>query len=326
MGSPAELLEMIPATVASPDVAVVIATYNRGAGIGSTLESVLAQTVTPREIVVVDDGSTDDTAPWVAAHFPAVRVLTKPNGGTSSARNFGVRLVHHPLVLFLDHDDILLPHALETLAAGFAAFPEAGGSFADHSYHNLVNGKAYPDHHTAQPAFHRLRQVSVLGEREGVRLYGRALFYALLRGNLLQQPWLARREAFLAVGGYTEDVRYCEDWDLYVRLVRQHRVALSDRVISKHIIEGDNLHLAPGQAKMHVRVIERLLASTWLSGDVQAALVLTRRLGLYYKAWGDAAATTHEARMWYRRSAWRWPFDLVVTARATGLLSLPRTP
>jgi glycosyltransferase involved in cell wall biosynthesis len=326
---PATFRSMLAMNAPAPtaaDVAVVIATYNRGERLGPTLQSVLAQTMAPGSIVVVDDGSTDDTAAWTRSTYPQATVLTKANGGTSSARNVGVAHVREPLVLFLDHDDILLPHALETLLAGLAAFPEAAGSFADHSYHNLVSGESYPDHHTAQPAFHRLRQVHALGEREGVRLYGRALFYALLRGNLLQQPWLARREAFLAAGGYAEDVRYCEDWDLYVRLVRRHRVALSDRVISRHIIEGENLHLSPVQSGMHVRVIERLRADAWRSGDLRAALILTRRLALYFKAWGDTAAEVREARRWYRRSALAWPFDMVASARALGALPIPPRP
>ena len=75
--------------MAEGTVSLIIATYNRGAKIAPTLDSVLAQTVVPDEILVVDDGSTDGTGDWVQTHYPQVHVLKTVNGGTSTARNRG---------------------------------------------------------------------------------------------------------------------------------------------------------------------------------------------------------------------------------------------
>src|SRR4029077_13273207 len=125
--------------------------------------------------------------------------------------------------------------------------PTARAAYADHSYTNRVTGVHYEDHHSSQPAFARLRQITARRCLAQGRLYdGRAMYYALLHGNLLQQPWAIYRSTFLELGGFATEVRYCEDWDLYLRLAYAAPLALSDRVISRHFVEGDNLHLAAG--------------------------------------------------------------------------------
>ena len=301
-----------------PSVSLIIATYNRGPRIASTLDSVLAQTRLPDEIIVVDDCSPDQTGAWVSAHYPSVRVVRPlANGGTSAARNFGAKTANGDILCFLDHDDLLHPHAIETLLQLLTTFPEARAAFADHVYDNRTTGERFPDHHQAQPAFHRLRRVRVLRQAEDARLYGRELYYALLRGNLLQQPWAIRRDTFLKLGGFAEDIRYCEDWDLYTRIVARHPIVLSDRVISDHIIEGANLHLAAGQDLMHERVLLRRWRETpWY--DWRATLILRQKLGMLHKCRADGLAKTQRRAAWREdvRSAAFWPFDYVSTVRA----------
>src|SRR5205814_1481960 len=112
---------------------LIIATYNRGPLIARTLDSVLGQTLPPDEIIVVDDCSPDGTGDWVRSHYPQVRVVrTERNARTSAARNFGAERATGDVLMFLDHDDELLPHAVRTLADGLAAFPRARAAYADH--------------------------------------------------------------------------------------------------------------------------------------------------------------------------------------------------
>lgn len=299
-----------------PTVSVVIATYNRGPKIRRTLESVLAQSWPAYEIVVVDDASPDETGVWVQMHFPTVHIIgCAQNGGTSAARNRGGHEAKGDVLVFLDHDDELLPHALAVLLELFEIFPEARAAYADHSYTNLVTGVHYDNHHAAQAAFARLQSIPIDRALPQGRLYsGRSMYRALLRGNLLQQPWAVDRRAFLELGGFAPEIRYCEDWDMYLRIARAMPVALSDRVISKHIIEGDNLHLAEGQDEMQRRVMLRQLKQQGWTEWRDRALV-HRRLGMSYKTAGDRAGDLSAAWRWYWRSFRAWPFDHVVAAR-----------
>jgi glycosyltransferase involved in cell wall biosynthesis len=304
----------------STTISLIIATFNRGPRIARTLDSALAQTRSADEVVVVDDCSPDGTGDWVRANYPQVCVVrTERNVQTSGARNWGARHAKGELLIFLDHDDELLPHALETLAGLLRDHPEARAAYADHVYNNTVTGVCFPDHHHAQPAFARLHRIRPLRVTASARVYGSAMYRALLWGNLLQQPWAVYRDCFLSLGGFAENVRYCEDWDLYMRVARRFPVVLTDRVISIHHVEGQNLHLAEGQEQMHVKVLQRQLHEVgWRNSHVQ--WVLRKRLAMYYKTAGDKARprSLNEAWRHYLRSFRSWPFDSVVAARTLG--------
>ena len=167
-----------------------------------------------------------------------------------------------------------------------------------------------------------MRDIPVERQVGPSRLYGRAMYYALLHGNLLQQPWAIERATFLQLGGFAPEIRYCEDWDLYLRVAHAVPLAVTDRVISTHYVEGSNLHLTAGQEEMHQKVIRRQLRfSRW--NDPRATLILRRRLAMYLKSAGDKARATLPRTAWacYARSLALWPFDHVVAARV--LLWLP---
>jgi len=298
-------------------LSLIIATYNRSPRISPTLDSVINQTLMPDEIIVVDDGSMDSTGDWVRTNYPQVQVVKTPNGGTSRARNSGAEHARGEVLMFLDHDDTLLPNAVETLLGLLTRFPEACAAFADHVYTNLVTGVRYDNHHSAQPAFRRLSSIPVLRRCGNARVYGRAMHRALLHGNLLQQPWAIYRETFFKLNGFEPSIRYCEDWDLYLRVAMAAPLVLSDEVISNHIIEGENLHLVPGQEEMQKRVMLRQIRACLLARP-GAVVVLCRRLANYWKNAGDLASREKSmAKAWklYLKSAAVWPCDHVVLAR-----------
>src|ERR1035441_5323830 len=106
-------------------ISVVIPAYNRSRFIAETLESVLAQTLQPDEVLVVDDGSTDDTAAIAESFVPRVRVFRRSNQKQAAARNFGVMQATSEWIAFNDADDLWDPNKLELQMEELARHPEA---------------------------------------------------------------------------------------------------------------------------------------------------------------------------------------------------------
>jgi glycosyltransferase involved in cell wall biosynthesis len=113
------------------DVSVVIPSYNRADLLAFTLDAVLAQTVPPREVIVVDDGSRDDTLLMVARYHPKVRAIPIGNSGSIVARNIGLREAAAAIVAFCDSDDLWQPDFLERMAALWRAEPRTRVAYAN---------------------------------------------------------------------------------------------------------------------------------------------------------------------------------------------------
>lgn len=110
----------------SPGITVIIPTYNSAAYIGQAVESVLQQAYSPCQIVVVDDGSTDETEAVLAGYQDKIELVKQPNGGSAAARNRGLALAEHDFIVFLDADDVLLPGKLRQQAAFLQLRPSLG--------------------------------------------------------------------------------------------------------------------------------------------------------------------------------------------------------
>ena len=127
--------------MAAPLISVLIDTYNSGQFIEQAIDSVLAQDFPPelREILVVDDGSTDDTAARVGKYSDRIQFFSKPNGGQASALNFGIARAQGEIVAFLDGDDYWLPAKLCRVAAKFCEHPKAGMVYHNFFYQRDVD-------------------------------------------------------------------------------------------------------------------------------------------------------------------------------------------
>ncbi len=200
---------------------MVITTYNHARFLPEALASVAAQTRPASEVIVVDDGSTDDPHSVVAG-WPGVRFIRQENRGLAAARNTGLRGSRSPYVLFLDADDLLTPMAI---AAGLDCFGR-------HPAAALVYGA-----HRRVDAFRR-----PLGGRRYDAITGDPLA-ALLRGNLIgmHATVLYRRDLLLAAGGFDERLPRCEDYDVYLRLARTHSVASHPIEIAHYRWHGQNM-------------------------------------------------------------------------------------
>ena len=221
-----------------PLVTVAVACYNQGRFLGEAIESALGQTHGRVEVVVVDDGSTDDT-PDVAARYPEVRTVRQPNAGLSAARNTGAREARGAFVVFLDADDRL---RLDAVAAGLACF-------RDHPASAFVSGGYVCVASDGAP----------LAEPEP---FARDVtpYLQLLRGNYIgmHAAVMYRRDVLLAAGGFDPSLPACEDYDLYLRLARDHPAASHEAVVAEYRIHDENMsHDASLMLPAVLRVLDR---------------------------------------------------------------------
>ena len=189
-------------------ISVIIPTYNRAHSIGRAVESVFAQTARPHEIIVIDDGSTDDTAEALAPYAAHIVLIRQANAGVSAARNAGLARATGAWVAFLDSDDIWQPDWLATIAAAQADVPEAGLIVGDLIFEGpgyreslfAIRGFAYPPGsltRVERPLAHVISGLSLIAAA-------------------------CRTDWVRTAGGFDASLRMYEDLDLLVRLA-EHR-------------------------------------------------------------------------------------------------------
>lgn len=205
----------------APFVSVIISCYNLSHFLGEAIESILRQTYPHFEIVVVDDGSTDNTAE-VAARYPDVRLIRQENQGRSVARNNGMRESKGSYVVFLDADDRLLATALETGINTFKTHPECASAFG-HCKYIAADGSPLP---TPQ-------QHCIEGD----------YYLALLRfGNYIWTPAMVmhRRAIFESVNDFNACLEPAEDYDLYLRIAMKLPLYCHQMVVAEYRQHGAN--------------------------------------------------------------------------------------
>ncbi|MFN8062089.1 MAG: glycosyltransferase [Vicinamibacterales bacterium] len=206
-----------------PGVSVVIPNYNHTRFVRDAIESVLAQTEPALEIVVVDDGSTDDCREVVTAYGPAVTYVHQANQGLAGARNTGIRAARGELVGLLDADDRWAPSFIASAVARALASPDAA------VYYCCAQAM--------DEAGQELPQVLGGPPVPSARLYDR-----LLRANfLIPSTVVLRREPIVEAGLFDSTLRSCEDWDLWLRLLPTRTFVGSDETLVSYRVHGSSL-------------------------------------------------------------------------------------
>jgi glycosyltransferase involved in cell wall biosynthesis len=206
-----------------PRVSVVIPAYNSGKLLGQTLESVLNQSFRDLEVILVDDGSTDDTTRVADAFGPPVRVVRQRNQGPSAARNHGVEVARGPFIAFLDADDLWLPDKLRLQMELFDRRPELGLVYTNYQYTD--GSKLLPLHRSAQK-----------------KPYEGWVFRQLLRDNFVATSTaVLRRECFRQVGGFDPKLRISEDYDLWLRIARKFEMGYAPPPLARYRFHGRNV-------------------------------------------------------------------------------------
>ena len=214
-------------------VSVVIPAYNAARFLPRCLKSVFAQTLPPAEVIVVDDGSSDDSAE-IARQLGA-RVVSRPNGGLSAARNTGVRSSSSEWVALLDADDMWQPEKLQSQAervqtdtvlvyTGIRIFSDDG-----------------------------VRRTSLAMDPAEARKVLR------FRNPITPSSVIARREALERNGGFREDVRACEDWEMWMRLQRVGGFAAVPDPLTDYYVYPTSMSTDP---KRMLDAMEQILPTT----------------------------------------------------------------
>ncbi len=201
------------AAASRPSVCVIIPCYNTARFIDETVRSALSQTYQPIDILVVDDGSTDNS-PDIVRAIPGVRWMGQKNQGVSEARNTGMRATTAEFVVFLDADDRLMPHAVEVGVRELLAHPEAG----------LVYGGA--------------RQIDAQGniQSEHFEPVTNAGYERILSGWSFVPPAIAvfRRSALDAAGTFNKAMQPTEDNDMYLRVSALFPIHCHNQIVADY--------------------------------------------------------------------------------------------
>jgi glycosyltransferase involved in cell wall biosynthesis len=206
-----------------PLVSVIIPCYNQARFLSDAIESVLKQTHARFEIIVVDDGSTDDTFK-VATSYERVRTIRQKNQGLSGARNTGLEASEGAFLVFLDSDDRLLPDALEIGMSYLLDKTECGFAYGP------VRLIAADGSFLKEPPYTRIEKDH---------------YKELLRHNHIWTPGavMYRRSVLDAVGAFDTSLRFmgCEDFDLSLRIARCFPILSHDKVILEYRKHGSNM-------------------------------------------------------------------------------------
>jgi len=208
-----------------PKVSVIVVTYNRAHLLGACLQSIARQTYRDFEIVVVDDGSTDNTADVAAAFVPLARYFWQENQGIAGALNRAIREATGEYIGFADSDDALLPEALEAEVRILDENPSVG----------LVYGQAWEMNEKGivtslrKPGF--AEGSYIRSGREEIRDF---LFSCHITGSSM----MVRKRCFDHVGLFDPTFSVYEDWDMWVRIAKKYDVAYIERPVALYRVHS----------------------------------------------------------------------------------------
>src|SRR5688572_25731444 len=305
-------------------VSVVIPTWNRAYSIGQAIESVLGQTYRQVEIIIVDDGSTDNTSYVVAAYGDRVVYIQQPNAGCPAARNTGLGVARGEFIALLDSDDMWYPWKLELQIAFLRQYPHVGmvwtdmtairddGSRIADTYLRTFY-KAY-DNVRVEDMMQQAGTIGALGVTVPESLRDRPfwvgdIFSQMIRGSLVHTPTtVMRRDRVRLTGGYDESLKPAgEDFDFHLRTTAHGEVGFLDVSAIDYRLGNDDQITAPKNmlafARNYLKTVQY-----WLHREPQR-ITLTpdeiRSILAWAHEWAgtqELAAGNHDAA---RRHLWQ---------------------
>lgn len=210
----------------SPFISVVIPLYNKEGNIKKTIQSVLNQTYDKYEIVIINDGSTDNSATVVKSlGNEKIRLINKPNGGVSSARNRGIIESRYDYIAFLDADDFWDENYLEEMSSLINLFPDSSLFGCRFDYYK--NSQFFPAADTI-----------LLPDSKSII----SNYFSIVRNNLLywSSSSIVSKQDILALGGFDERMSIGEDLDLWFRMILNYQVSYYNKVLAHYNLDAIN--------------------------------------------------------------------------------------
>jgi len=268
----------------SASISVIMPAYRAAHTIGRAVDSVLAQTLRPREIIVIDDGSPDDLAGTLQPYADHITLLTKPNGGAASARNTGIDAAWGDYLAFLDADDYWEPDKLERQYAILATAPTVGVVSSWGFVQTPGKGRVLPPHPDQRLCGRILRPAGAAAFRIALAMWTSGL--------------LVRRRA-LGAERFTSGLEPAEDRDLWVRLVTAGPIYLMPEPLTTAVLEPQSLSRSnlERDCQNMLRVVHKYAHLLGPQGVREQEATIYRRWAGEYLAGGGAAAAV--------RPAWR---------------------
>lgn len=268
-----------------PTVSVIIPTYNRAHMVGAAIDSLLAQTRRPTQIIVVDDGSTDDTSSVLKRYAGQITAISQENRGRSAARNVGLKHAHADYIAFLDSDDTLPPDSIEFRARMLDQDSSVDVVYGDALVQNADTGQ--------EIAFSRLHCEA--------RPDGNVLA-SLALGNIAPiHCFMFRTSCLSFVDGFDESLETLEDHDFWLRLATSAQFGYVNVPVATYVVHpGMTTHTMPNEMRRGRLIVqERVTASPAFETftPTQKSRVFTS-LG----ATSLALGRTREARQWLGKS------------------------
>ncbi|TXD83340.1 glycosyltransferase family 2 protein [Subsaximicrobium wynnwilliamsii] len=221
----------------SPLFSIVIPLYNKANEISQTLESVFKQTLKEFEIIIVNDGSTDNSLLEVQKfEDKRISIFTTENKGVSHARNFGIEKAKAPLIAFLDADDLWYPHHLENLKQLYQTYPNCG-------MYCKAYEKSYLGRHIVAAKFNGLES-----DFEGIvpDYFENSLIDAIAWTSATAIPKIV----FKTYGVFDTNLKSGQDTDLWMRVALNEPIAFSKNISAIHVLTGQEHHLSQSKHRV----------------------------------------------------------------------------
>ena len=267
-----------------PKVSVIIPTYNRAKFITEAIESVLSQNYPNMEVIVVDDGSTDNTKEVLEPFHDRIIYLYQQNSGPASARNLGLKNAKGELIAFNDSDDLWLPGSLSEKVEFLKNHLEVSMVFTDCyiSTHGELEEKSLINRKIMKKIFTKIPKKK---EERNWYLFDDNLFDYLAKKNIILIPTvITKKSCFTKLGYFDEELIIHEEYDMWMRVAKEGcKIGFIDKPYAIVRNHDENIHMEDSESKiiseiMHMQKYFRVYSDL----SKKSKKIINRKIAIYY--------------------------------------------